>query len=384
MVTRYATPRWAAGDLNAFRNSVRKIIASEFEPQYDRWRRQGYVDRDAWNVAGEAGLLCPSFPERYGGLGGTFAHDVVIIEELEYSGIGIGFSLGLHSAIVSPYYLEYGTEEQKQRWLPKMASGEIVTAIAMTEPGTGSDLQSVRTTAVEDGDGYRLDGQKVFITNGQTCDLVLVVCKTDPSAAAKGISLVAVDGQAAGFVRGRNLEKIGLAASDTSELFFDGVRAPRENLLGGVPGQGFAQLMNSLAQERLVIAIGSAAAMERAVELATRYAKDRTAFGKPLLDFQNTAFALAECRTEATVCRTFVDQCIAARLDGALDPVSSSMAKYWCSERQGKVVDRCLQIFGGYGYMKEYPISQMYIDARVQRIYGGTNEIMKILIARSL
>lgn len=384
MVTRFATPRWAAGDLETFRDSVRKIIASEFEPHFSRWRRQGFVDRDAWNVAGEAGLLCPSFPEHYGGLGGTFAHETVIIEELEYSGIGIGFSLGLHNAIVSPYYLEYGTEEQKQRWLQGMASGKIVTAIAMTEPGTGSDLQSVRTTALEEGDDYRIDGQKVFITNGQTCDLVLVVCKTDPAGGGKGISLVAVDASTPGFVRGRNLEKIGLHASDTSELFFDGVVVPRANLLGGVPGRGFAQLMDSLAQERLVIAIGAAAAMERAVELATAYARERIAFGKPILDFQNTAFTLAECRTEATVCRTFVDHCIAARLDNALDPVLGSMAKYWCSERQGKVIDRCLQVFGGYGYMKEYPISQMYIDARVQRIYGGTNEIMKMLIARSL
>lgn len=384
MVTRFATPRWVSEDLETFRDSVRKIIRSEFEPHYDRWIEQGCVDRDAWRVAGEAGLLCPSFPEEYGGLGGTFAHDAVIIEELEYSGIGIAFSLGLHSAIVCPYYLHYGTQEQKDRWLKGMTSGDIVSAIAMTEPGTGSDLQSVRTTAEEDGDSYRINGQKVFITNGQLSDLVLVVCKTDPSAGAKGISLIAVEGDCPGFVRGRNLKKMGLKASDTSELFFDDAVVPRSNLLGGVAGQGFLQLMTSLPQERLVISIGGAAAMERAVELTSEYAKQRTAFGKPLIEFQNTAFKLAECKTDTTVCRTFVDQCVGEHMDAGLSVERASMAKYWVSERQNLVIDACLQVFGGYGYMDEYPISRMYSDARVQRIYGGANEIMKLLIARTL
>lgn len=384
MVTRFSTPRWSSENLETFRDSVRKIIRSEFEPHFDRWIEQGCVDRDAWRVAGETGLLCPSFPEEYGGLGGTLAHDAVIIEELEYSGIGISFSLGLHNAIVCPYYLHYGTKEQKDRWLKGMTSGEIVSAIAMTEPGTGSDLQSVRTTAEEDGHSYRINGQKVFITNGQLSDLVLVVCKTDPSAGAKGISLIAVEGDCPGFVRGRNLKKMGLKASDTSELFFDDAVVPRSNLLGGVAGQGFFQLMSSLPQERLVISIGGAAAMERAVELTTEYAKQRTAFGKPLIEFQNTAFKLAECKTDATVCRTFVDQCVGEHMDGGLSAERASMAKYWVSERQNLVIDACLQVFGGYGYMDEYPISRMYSDARVQRIYGGANEIMKLLIARTL
>lgn len=384
MVTRFAAPRWAGSDLDTFRDLVRKIIRSEFEPHFERWIEQGCVDRDAWRVAGETGLLCPSFPEEYGGLGGSFAHDLVIIEELEYSGIGISFSLGLHSAIVCPYYLHYGTAEQKERWLRGMVNGEIVTAIAMTEPGTGSDLQSVRTTAATVGDDYLVNGQKVFITNGQLADLVLVVAKTDTSAGARGVSLVAVEADRAGFVRGRNLKKMGLKASDTSELFFEDVLVPRSNLLGGLPGQGFFQLMASLPQERLVIAIGGAAAMERAVELTCDYARQRTAFGKSLLEFQNTAFRLAECKTDATVARTFVDRCVEDILAGTLSAEHASMAKYWVSDAQNKVVDACLQVFGGYGYMDEYPISRMYADARVQRIYGGTNEIMKILIARSL
>lgn len=384
MVTRFATPRWASEDLDLFRTSVRKIIQSEFEPHFDRWIEQGCVDRDAWRVAGEAGMLCPSFPEEFGGLGGSFAHDVVIIEELEYSGIGISFSVGLHNAIVCPYYLEYGTPDQKDRWLKGMATGEIVTAIAMTEPGTGSDLQAVRTTAVEVGDKYRINGQKVFITNGQLADLVLTVCKTDPALGARGISLIATEGASPGFQRGRNLKKMGLKASDTSELFFDDVVVPAANLLGGVAGQGFFQLMNGLTQERLVIAVGGAAAMERAVQLAIDYAKERTAFGKAIIEYQNTAFKLAECKTDAQVCRTFVDQCISDHLDQGLNTERASMAKYWISERQNRVIDECLQLFGGYGYMDEYPISRMYTDARVQRIYGGTNEIMKMLISRSL
>lgn len=376
--------RWMTEDLEIFRASVRKLIEREFAPHYDRWNREGIVDRDAWRVAGDAGILCVSMPEEYGGAGGTFAHEAVIAEELEYSGIGIAFSIGLHNAIVAPYYLAYGTEEQRKRWLPKFASGEYVSAIAMTEPGTGSDLQGVRTVARKTKSGYAISGQKVFITNGQLADIVLTVCKTDPAEGARGISLIAVEADRPGFRRGRNLDKIGLHASDTSELFYDDVEVPEANLLGGTEGRGFYQLMDKLVQERLLLAVSAAAAMERAVALTTEYVKERRAFGRPILDFQNTQFRLAECKTEAAVARAFMDSCIERHIAGELDAVTASMAKYWCSERQCTVVDTCLQFFGGYGYMSEYPIARMFADARVQRIYGGTNEIMKMLIARSL
>jgi len=376
--------RWLTEDLNIFRSSVRKIIEREFAPHYDRWIEQGIVDREAWRVAGDAGLLCVSMPEEYGGGGGTFAHEAVIAEELEYSGIGIAFSISLHNAIVAPYYLAYGTEDQRRRWLPKLASGEYVGAIAMTEPGTGSDLQNVRTTARKTEGDYSISGQKVFITNGQLADLVLTVCKTDPEQGAKGISLVAVETDRQGFRRGRNLEKIGLHASDTSELFYDDVDVPADNLLGGVEGRGFYQLMEKLVQERLLLAVSAAAAMERAVVLTTDYVKERKAFGHAILDFQNTQFRLAECKTEATIARVFVDNCVERHIAGELDPATASMAKWWCSQKQGEIVDTCLQFFGGYGYMSEYPIARMYADARIQRIYGGTNEIMKLLISRSL
>lgn len=376
--------RWMTEDINIFRSSVRKLIEREFEPHYDRWAEQGIVDREAWQLAGDAGLLCVSMPEEYGGGGGTFAHEAVIAEELEYSGVGIGFSIGLHNAIIAPYYLAYGTEEQRLRWLPKLASGEYIAAIAMTEPGTGSDLQGVRTAARKQGDGYSITGQKVFITNGQLADLILTVCKTDPSQGAKGISLIAVEAERQGFRRGRNLDKIGLEASDTSELFYDDVHVPAENLLGGVEGRGFYQLMEKLAQERLLLAISAAAAMERAIEITSAYVKERRAFGQAIMDFQNTQFRLAECKTEATIARVFIDDCIERHMDGKLDAASASMAKWWCSQKQCEIVDTCLQFFGGYGYMSEYPISQMYKDARVQRIYGGTNEVMKLLIARTL
>lgn len=376
--------RWMREDINIFRSSVRKLIEREFEPHYARWAEQGIVDREAWQLAGDAGLLCVSMPEEYGGGGGTFAHEAVIAEELEYSGIGIGFSIGLHNAIIAPYYLAYGTEEQRRRWLPKLASGEYIAAIAMTEPGTGSDLQGVRTTARKQDDGYSITGQKVFITNGQLADLILTVCKTDPSQGAKGISLIAVEAERQGFRRGRNLDKIGLEASDTSELFYDDVHVPAENLLGGVEGRGFYQLMEKLAQERLLLAISAAAAMERAIEITSAYVKERRAFGQAIMDFQNTQFRLAECKTEATIARVFIDDCIERHMDRKLDAASASMAKWWCSQKQCEIVDTCLQFFGGYGYMSEYPISQMYKDARVQRIYGGTNEVMKLLIARTL
>lgn len=376
--------RWASGDLDIFRNSVRKLIEREFEPHFDKWIEQGIVDRDAWRVAGDAGILCASVPEEYGGSGGTFAHEAVIAEELEYSGIGMGFSVALHNSIVAPYFLSYGTEDQRRRWLPKLASGEYVGAIAMTEPGTGSDLQNVRTAARKEGDGYRINGQKVFITNGQLADIVLTVCKTDMAQGAKGISLIAVETEQPGFRRGRNLEKIGLKASDTSELFYDDVKVPAANLLGEIEGRGFYQLMDKLVQERLIVAIGAVAAMERATSLTVDYVKERKAFGRRIFDFQNTQFRLAECTTEAAVARAFVDDCIERHMSGNLDAIAASMAKWWCSQKQCEIVDACLQFFGGYGYMSEYPIARMYTDARIQKIYGGTNEIMKLLIARSL
>lgn len=376
--------RWMTEDLEIFRNSVRKLVEREFVPHYEKWHAQGVVDRAAWKVAGDAGLLCASIPTAYGGAGGSFAHDAVIIEELEYAGVGSGFNIGLHNAIVAPYILHYGSEDQRRRWLPKFASGDYVGAIAMTEPGTGSDLQNVRTKAERTGSGYRISGQKTFITNGQSADLVLTVCKTDPAQGAKGISLIAVEADRPGFRRGRNLDKIGRQASDTSELFYDDVEVPADNLLGGTGGQGFYQLMQQLAQERLIIAISAACAMERALELTLAYVKERSAFNQRIFDFQNTQFRLAECKTEAVIARLFVDDCIERHLKGKLDATTASMAKYWCSERQCAIVDACLKLFGGYGYMSEYPIARMYTDARVQKIFGGTNEIMKVLIARSL
>lgn len=379
----YRSP-WMTEELEILQDAVHKFYVKEFAPHVDRWNKQGCVDRDAWNKAGTAGILCASISEEYGGGGGTFAHEMVIAQEQGRAGIS-GFGNSVHSGIVAHYIEAYGTEEQKKKWLPKMATGEMVAAIAMTEPGTGSDLQGVRTTARKEGNQYVLNGQKTFITNGQQATLICVVAKTDPNAGAKGISLIMVETEEVeGFRRGRNLDKIGQHAQDTSELFFDDVKVPTSNLLGAAEGMGFIQLMQQLPQERLIIAVQACVAMEKAVQVTADYVKERTAFGKRILDFQNTQFKLAECKTEATIARVFTDDCAVKLLDGKLDATTAAMAKWWTTQKQCEIVDTCLQFFGGYGYMMEYPIAQMYADGRIQKIYGGTNEIMKLLIARTL
>jgi len=379
-----ARPGWKTDDLDLFEDEVGKFFSRELAPHVEKWRDQGVVDRWAWDKAGEAGILCASMPEEYGGAGGTFAHEQLIIEQQIKAGVE-GFGMSLHNCIVAPYILHYGTEEQKQRWLPRLATGELVGAIAMTEPGTGSDLQAVRTTALKQGNQYVVNGQKTFITNGQTANLVIVVAKTDPSERAKGVSLMIVETDGAeGFARGRNLKKLGNKAQDTSELFFSDVKIPTENLLGVDEGQGFVQLMQQLPQERHQIAVQAMASIERALELTIEYVKERQAFGKPIIKFQNTQFKLAECKARATMARVFVDYCTEQLIAGKLDAVTASMSKMLLTDLEGEIADECLQLFGGYGYMDEYPISRIYADARVQRIYGGTNEIMKVLIARSL
>jgi acyl-CoA dehydrogenase len=371
-------------DLVLLEDQARRFIADEFVPQLDRWHEQHMYEREVWTKAGAAGLLCASMPEEYGGAGGTFAHDAVIIRELGLAGFDT-FGAPLHSGIVAPYILHYGTEEQKKRWLPKLATGEMVGAIAMTEPGTGSDLQGVRTSAVKSGNGYKLNGSKTFITNGQHANLVIVVAKTDSKQGAKGVSLMVVETDGAkGFRRGRKLKKLGQDSADTSELFFEDVQLPAESLLGTEEGQGFYQLMKELPQERLLVAIHASAMMERALALTIDYVKQRQAFGKKVIEFQNTQFELADCKSEATVAKVFVDHCLERHIAGGLDAVTASIAKQWITDALCKLADRCLQLFGGYGYMDEYPISRIYRDARVMRIYAGTNEIMKLLISRSL
>jgi long-chain-acyl-CoA dehydrogenase len=377
-------PTWMTDDVVMLEEQARRFIAAEYVPQLDAWNERGMYEREVWTKAGAAGLLCPAIPEQYGGAGGSFAHEAVIIRELGLAGFD-SFGAPLHSGIVAPYVLHYGTEEQKQRWLPKLVTGELIGAIAMSEPGTGSDLQGVRTSAKKSGNGYVLSGSKTFITNGQHANFVVVVAKTDPAAGSKGISLLVVETEdAPGFRRGRKLNKLGLDSADTSELFFDEVKLPAENLLGSEEGQGFAQLMNDLPRERLIVAVHAQAMMERALGLTIEYVKQREAFGKKIIEFQNTQFVLAECKSEATIGRVFHDHCIGRYLDGSLDTATASMAKYWLTDLQGKIIDRCLQLFGGYGFMEEYPISRLYRDARVMRIYAGTNEIMKLLIARGL
>jgi acyl-CoA dehydrogenase len=377
-------PAWMSEDVVLLEESARRFIATEYAPHLEKWHEDHFYPREVWTKAGAAGLLCASMPEEYGGAGGSFAHEAVIDRQFSLAGFD-AFGAPLHSGIVAPYILRYGTEEQRKRWLPKLASGEFVGAIAMSEPGTGSDLQGVRTTALRSGNGYVLKGSKTFITNGQHANLIIVVAKTDPKQGAKGVSLMVVEtDDASGFRRGRKLKKLGLDSADTSELFFEEVALPPESLLGTEEGQGFYQLMKELPQERLIVSVGAVAMMERALALTIDYVRERDAFGKKIIDFQNTQFVLAECKSEATVARVFLDHCIERHVKGELDTTTASMAKYWHTDLVGKIIDRCLQLFGGYGYMDEYPISRMYRDARVMRIYAGTNEIMKLLIARSL
>jgi acyl-CoA dehydrogenase len=375
---------WKDDEVLALGEVADKFVAAELTSKRDRWEAQHYVDREVWRRAGEIGLLCCSIPEEYGGGGGTFAHDLIVLESQARAG-DTAWGNGVHSGIVAHYILAYGTEDQRRRWLPRLASGEMVTAVAMTEPGAGSDLKNIRTRAVRDGGDYVIDGVKTFISNGHTADLIVVVAKTDAAAGVKGVSLLVVETEdCPGFVRGRILDKVGQHGADTSELFFEGVRVPAGNLLGGAEGQGFAQLMTQLAQERLVIAVSAVAGMEAAVAVTLDYVKQRQAFGQALFDFQNTKFTLAECATTAHVGRVFLDSCIQRHADGGLDATTAAMAKWWLTEQQVTVVDRCLQLHGGYGYMREYLIARMYEDARVQKIYGGSNEIMKDLVARSL
>jgi alkylation response protein AidB-like acyl-CoA dehydrogenase len=365
-----------------FRESVRKFFEQEAVPFHAQWEKDGHIDRALWNKAGEAGMLCSHIPEEYGGMSADFLYSAVVIEEQARLGLtGVGFSL--HSDIAAPYILHYGSEAQKQHYLPKMVSGEVVTAIAMTEPGTGSDLQGVKTTAVLDGDEYVINGSKTFITNGWLADMVIVVAKTDPKGGAKGISLFLVDANTPGFSKGKRLEKVGMKAQDTSELFFQDVRVPKENLLGK-EGMGFIYLMQELPQERLTVGVGAIASAEAAIKWTLDYTRERKAFGRAVSDFQNTRFKLAEMTTEVQVGRVFVDRCLELHLNKKLDVPTAAMLKYWGTDLQCKVIDECVQLHGGYGYMWEYPIARAWADSRVQRIYAGTNEIMKEIISRSL
>ena len=375
-----------SADHDAFRDSFRRFMEREIAPHHEAWEEQGFVDRAVWNKAGQNGFLCMTMPEQYGGAGADKLYSVVQMEELARGGYsGIGF--GLHSEIVAPYLLHYGTPEQKQRYLPRLASGELVGAIAMSEPAAGSDLQGIKATALRQPDGsYLLHGSKTFITNGWHADLVIVVAKTDPQAGAKGTSLLLVERGMPGFGYGKRLKKLGLKAQDTAELFFDGVRVPADNLLGGAAfeNKGFVCLMEQLPWERLQIAVTAVAAAQAAIEGTVQYVKDRQVFGQPVAAFQNTRYTLAELQTQVQVARVFVDKCVELIARDRLDTATASMAKYWTTDLQCRVMDECLQLHGGYGYMWEYPIARAYADARVQRIYGGTNEIMKEVISRAM
>ena len=372
---------WMDEEIEAFREQAQRYIAKELVPHLDGWRRQGFIPREVWQPFGELGFLLPEMPEEYGGAGANLAYQLVVQDELARAEVPANSAV---HTIAAHYILDYGTEEQKQRWLPRLASGELLAGIALTEPGCGSDLKALRTKATKDGDAYVIDGAKTFITNGATANLLVVAVRTG-GPGSSGVSLVVLETEnLPGFRVGRRLEKLGQHASDTAELFFDGVRLKADQLLGGQEGQGFRQLMSQLPYERLLLAVPAAAVIELAVELTVEYTKGRKAFGQSVFDFQNTRFKLAECATLAHVVRSFVNDCIQRLLDGTLDDEAAYMAKWWCTEQQGKVTDECLQLFGGYGYMAEYPIARLYADARIQRIYGGTTEIMKDLIARRL
>lgn len=378
------TPSWHDDEVSAVSDLAGEFFEREVVAHVERWDMQRRIDREVWLAAGKLGLLLCSVPEEYGGGGGTFAHDLAVFEAQGLAG-DLAFGASVHSGIVPHYLLEYGTEEQKRTWLPVMATGEIVSAIGMTEPGAGSDLKAIKTTALRDGDEYVVNGSKTFITNGSSADMVVLAVKTDPTAGARGVSLIIVDlRDCPGFAVGRVLDKVGQHGADTSELSFTDVRVPVSNLLGKDEGQGFAQLMAQLVQERLVIGAQTIGAMERAVQETVRYTKERRAFGHSLFEFQNTAFELAECHTITRTSRVFFDHCVERHLRGALDAEEAAMAKYWLTDNHCTVVDRCVQLHGGYGYMREYLIARMYEDARVQRIYGGANEVMKSIIAKSL
>lgn len=370
-------------DIDLFREGLSKFLDAECPPKkIESWNRNKIVEREMWTKGAEFGLLGLSVPEAYGGMGADFRHERVLIEEFGARGME-GWGVPLHNMIVAPYLIAFGSEEQKQKWLPGVVSGEIVLAIAMTEPGTGSDLQGIRTRARLEGDEWVLNGQKTFISNGQTADLILVVCRTSDNG-SRGISLIAVEGDRPGFTRGRNLDKMGRAAQDTSELFFEDVRVPAANLIGEVEGKGFGQLMQMLPQERLGIAAMGLAILERALKLTVDYTRERHAFGKPLMEFQNTQFTLADIKAKAVIARSFIDACTAKLIRGQLDAATASIAKLWITETELEGVNKCLQLFGGYGYMNEYPIAQLYKDARIDTIHGGASEVMKILIARTL
>ncbi|MFO1188299.1 MAG: acyl-CoA dehydrogenase family protein [Alphaproteobacteria bacterium] len=365
-----------------FRQTVRRFVEQEVVPHHAKWEKSGVVPRDVWLKAGATGMLLCSIPEEYGGLGGDVAHSMIVIEELTRVGAtGPGFAL--HSDIVAPYLLHYGSEAQKKAWLPKMASGEYIGAIAMTEPSVGSDLQNITTRAIRDGDHYVVNGQKIYISNGQSADIIIVACKTDPTAKGKGVSLVVVEATRKGFVRGRNLEKIGFKAQDTSELFFQDVRVPVSNLLGE-EGRGFTYLMEQLTRERIIAAARNVALMEAALEWTVEFTKGRTAFGRPIFEFQNTRFKLAEVKTHCILARIMLDRCTELLMQGKLDSVDAAMIKYWSADTANDKIDDCLQLHGGAGFMWEYPIGRAFVDVRQGRIAGGTSEIMKEIISRTL
>ena len=373
-----------SADHDTFRTAFRQFVDREIRPHQERWREQGQVDRELWRKAGAHGFLCPWLEPAYGGPGGDFLHSVIVMEELARA-YESGFAMSLHSDIIAPYLHSFGSEEQKQRWLPGCASGELVTALAMTEPGTGSDLAAIATSAVRDGDDYVINGSKTFISNGQLCDLVVVAAKTDldPANKHKGISLIVVEAGRPGFAKGRRLPKMGMASQDTSELFFESCRVPAGNLLG-VPGGGFMMMMQKLQQERLTVAIGAVASAEQVLGDTIAYTKERMVFGKPISKLQNTQFKLVECLAKVEVGRAYLDKVISEHVAGKYLVKECSIAKFWTTDMAQEVIDTCLQFFGGYGYMTEYPVTRAFMDARVQRIYAGTNEIMKVIVAKQL